>query len=215
MQLRQIVEMLLFLARADAEALLPSLVELDLAAWLDHHLRGWSAHPRHSDLRLEIDVDQTLSVRAQPPLMAQLLDNLLDNACKYSSLGSPIYVRLRRKEKSAVLTVEDHGCGISAEDLPHLCEPFFRSPRIRQLGKPGIGLGLAVVRRIATAFGGTLSVQSEVGRGSCFCVRLPLAHLDDYGEPGATVPCSSPQRGADASRSSQSEGAGVPLAFGD
>ena len=195
MQLRQIVEMLLFLARADAEAIQLSLVELDLAAWLDHHLRSWSAHPRQSDLRLEIDADQKFSVRAQPPLMAQLLDNLLDNACKYSSLGSPIYLRLRREEKSAVLTVEDYGCGISAEDLPHLCEPFFRSPCIRQLGKPGIGLGLAVVRRIATAFGGTLSVQSVVGRGSCFCVRLPLASLPDDGEPEGVSPRSESLQG--------------------
>jgi heavy metal sensor kinase len=178
-QLQQIVEMLLFLARADAEALLPSLVELDLAAWLNHHLRGWFALPRQIDLRLEIDAHQTLAVNAQPPLLAQLLDNLLDNACKYSSPGSPIYLRLRREEKFAVLAVEDSGCGISADDLPHLCEPFFRSPRIRQLGKPGIGLGLAVVRRIATAFGGTLSVQSVVGRGSCFSVRLPLASRAD------------------------------------
>jgi signal transduction histidine kinase len=189
-QLRQIVEMLLFLARADAEALQPSLVELELTAWLQRHLNNWAAHVRRPDLRLDVDSTQPLLVRAQPPLLAQLLDNLLDNSCKYSSGGAPIILRLRREVKCIMLEVEDKGCGISVEDLPHLCEPFFRSPRIRQLGKPGVGLGLAVVRRIATAFGGTLSVQSVVGRGSCFCVRLPLAR-DDLAAKEPAARCGS------------------------
>jgi two-component system OmpR family sensor kinase len=210
-QLRQLVEMLLFLARADAEAIQPSLVELDLAAWLDHHLRSWAAHPRQSDMRLDMDADRPLPVRAQPPLLAQLLDNLLDNACKYSPFGSAIILRLRREEKFVELTIEDNGCGIPVEDLPHLCEPFFRSQHIRLLDKPGIGLGLAVVRRIATAFGGTLSVQSVVGHGSYFCVRLPLASLPDGDEQGTSASCSSPQQGADA-RCSPSSGSTTPNA---
>ncbi|MHB1423851.1 MAG: sensor histidine kinase [Gemmataceae bacterium] len=201
-QLRQIVEMLLFLARADAEAIQPSLVELDLAAWLELYLRDRSAHPRQADFHLDVDLDQPRTVRAHPALLAQLLDNLLENACNYSSFASPIYLRLRRQEKSAVLAVEDRGCGISAEDLTHLCEPFFRSPRIRQSGKPGIGLGLAVVRRIATVFGGTLSVQSVVGRGSCFRLRLPLSseHLPREDEANVPAPPSGTEQPQGRSR---------------
>lgn len=189
-QLRQIVEMLLFLARADAEAIQPSLVELELTSWVQCHMSNWSAHARRPDLRLDMDATQPLLVRAQPPLLAQLLDNLLDNACKYSSAGTPIILRLRREEKYTLLAIEDKGCGIAVEDLPHLCEPFFRSPRIRELGKPGIGLGLAVVRRIATAFGGTLSVQSVVGQGSSFCVHLPQVG-DDKNAKTVNIPCDS------------------------
>ncbi len=174
-QLRQIVEMMLFLSRADAEAIRPNLIGLNLSAWIQLHLEAWSSHPRRADFRFDFVSDHALPILAQPPLLGQLLDNLLDNACKYSSPGTDIVLRLREEEKWVVLTVEDKGCGIPSEDLPHLSEPFFRSPHTRSLGKPGIGLGLTVVRRIAAAFGGTLNVQSLVGRGSTFSVLLPRA----------------------------------------
>jgi two-component system, OmpR family, sensor kinase len=174
LHLRQIVEMLLFLARADAEAALDALETVDLAVWLPAHLRRWSAHPRSADLHAAVSAG-SLPVRAQGPLLGQLLDNLLDNACKYSRPGTPITVRLQEEKGMAALSVEDGGCGVAAEDVPHIFEPFYRSASVRRLGRTGVGLGLAVARRIATAFGGTLTVDSTVGVGSRFTLRLPLA----------------------------------------
>jgi heavy metal sensor kinase len=174
LHLRQIVEMLLFLARADAEAALDALETVNLVVWLPAHLRRWSAHPRGSDLHAEVGAS-ALPVRVQAPLLGQLLDNLLDNACKYSRPGTPVTVRLQEEKSTVALTVEDRGCGIAAEDVPHVFEPFYRSASARRLGRTGVGLGLAVARRIATAFGGTLTVESTVGAGSRFTLRLPLA----------------------------------------
>ena len=82
----------------------------------------------------------------------------------------------------AILAVEDSGSGIPAEDLPRVFEPFYRSASGRRRSVPGVGLGLAIVHRIATAFGGTVAVRSDVGVGSRFEVRLPIS----LSAPGST-----------------------------
>jgi two-component system, OmpR family, sensor kinase len=171
-RLRQIVESQLFLARADAEAFGPLLEVVDLAEWLPEHLAAWRDHSRWPDFRCESPQGEAIMVATHPPLLAQLLDNLLDNAAKYSSPGAPIFVRWTADEAWVALTVEDAGSGIAPADLPHIFEPFFRSEQARRLGITGAGLGLAVAQRIATALGGTLSAESLESGGSRFIVRL-------------------------------------------
>ena len=109
-----------------------------------------------------------------PRLLAHLVDNLLDNACKYSKPGSPITLRLE-VGPPVKLSVEDAGQGIAAEDLPHIFEPFYRSAEARRQGIAGVGLGLAVVQRIARAFGGKTSATSAADKGTCFTLELPAA----------------------------------------
>ena len=174
LRLWRIVEALLFLARADAEVGMPELEQIDLPVWVADHLQGWSNHDRATDLHCPELAAQPVMVRSHPALLGQLLDNLLENACKYSPVGTPIHVELSVEAVSVVLTVEDEGDGIPADDLPHVFEPFYRSHQA-QLGHAGIGLGLAVVQRIAAALGGTMSVRSNPAQGSCFMLRLPLA----------------------------------------
>jgi signal transduction histidine kinase len=72
--------------------------------------------------------------------------------------------------------VSDEGLGISAEDVPHLCDPFYRSEEARRLGRPGVGLGLTVVQRIVTVLGGELRIDSKPGQGSRFSVDLPAVN---------------------------------------
>lgn len=173
LQLREIVEMLLFLARADAEARLPHLETINLSSWLEERTKAWSEHPRHADFLVEILPDQGLWVRVQTPLLAQLVDNLLDNACKYSEPGTTIRIKAWGEPGAVCLCVEDQGAGIHADDLPHLFEPFYRSPHARRHGVSGVGLGLAVARRIAEAFAGRVLVDSELGQGTRFTLQLP------------------------------------------
>jgi heavy metal sensor kinase len=172
-RLRQIVEALLFLARADAEAGVGELEEVDLAAWLPVHLASWSVHPRAADLRMESERGGPVLVRAQPLLLGQLLDNLLENAFKYSAPGAPVTVQLSRHANAAILAVHDSGDGIAPDELPHVFDPFYRSAEARRRGLAGTGLGLAIARRIATAFGGTLTVESQPGKGSRFSLNAP------------------------------------------
>jgi heavy metal sensor kinase len=191
-RLRQIVEMLLFLARADAEARLPDLQTLDLPRWLESHLDSWSAHPRAANLRVEAGPKGPLPVKAHPALLGQLVDNLLENACKYSEPGSPMRLRIEDGPGVASLSVEDTGCGIPAEDLPHIFEPFYRSAQARRLGQAGLGLGLAVAQRIALAFGGILTARSQVGKGSVFELRLPKEPTAEAPPSVPAVPCACP-----------------------
>ncbi len=173
-QLNRIVEMLLFLARADAEAKLPNLETIDLAAWVRIRLDAWNDHPRRDDLVVRA-ADVPVFVRAHPPLLGQLLDNLIENALKYCEPGSAVTIDVARQpDGQAVLAVEDAGPGIDPEDIDHLFEPFFRSPKVRRAGHDGFGLGLAVAHRIAVAFGGNLEASNiPDGHGARFTLTLP------------------------------------------
>jgi signal transduction histidine kinase len=170
--LSEIIDSLLFLARAEAEACCPDLRPIDLASWLPAHLRTWSNHDRGGDIRSEFPPPPVL-VNAHAPLLGQLLDNLLENACKYSPPGTPIRVAIRREPGHAVLSVEDRGIGLDPGELAHVFEPFYRTPSARLRGHPGVGLGLAVVHRIAANFTATVTAESEPGRGTRFVVRFP------------------------------------------
>jgi signal transduction histidine kinase len=165
--------MLLFLARADAEACLPDLESVNLDRFLAEHLTSWANHARGRDIRFELKTAENCSVRAQPALLRELVDNLIDNACKYSAPGTPITVSLFREPGQCSCSVKDNGVGINSVDLPHVFEPFYRSAITRQRGIPGVGLGLAVVERIARALGGKISLESSPGQSSCFTLSLP------------------------------------------
>jgi signal transduction histidine kinase len=173
--LTSLVEMLLFLARADAEAKLCGLESIELGPWVEEHLGLWRNHPRSGDVRLALPSDEPTTVCVHPPLLGQLLDNLLDNACKYSMPGSLIDVRVERSDDGVALSVEDHGHGIAPEDLPRIFEPFYRASAAVREGRAGVGLGLSVAQRIAMVFGGRLTATGELGRGTRFELMLPEA----------------------------------------
>ncbi|MBA4188142.1 MAG: histidine kinase, partial [Planctomycetaceae bacterium] len=142
--------------------------------WLSDHLAGvWSGHPRFADLRVEAPLEESIMIVAQPTLLGHALDNLLDNAFKYSVSGSPVCIEVVRGPDAVVIAVEDRGRGIAAEDMDRVFDPFFRAGEVKQAGIGGVGLGLAVTARIVTAFGGSVGVKGRPGGGSRFVVRFP------------------------------------------
>ena len=178
--LRRIVESLLFLARADSEGRLAGLEPIDLAAWLPEHLDSWAAHPRWNDLELVHTPDRPARVAGQAVLLGELVNNLIDNALKYSEPGTPVRILLENDGAMIRLVVEDHGIGIGQDDHAGLFRPFFRADQARRRGIAGLGLGLAVAARLARAFGGNITATSRAGEGSRFVVSLPAI------EPGPT-----------------------------
>jgi signal transduction histidine kinase len=174
-RLRRIVESLLFLARADAEAELPAGDRVDLTQWLPAHVRSWAHHPRFGDLVVATDGPGPVGAQVHPVLLGELVNILLDNACKHSPPGRPVTIRLQHGGKGIELSVRDEGPGIDEADVPHLFRPFFRSAQAHRSGVEGLGLGLAIARRLADALGATLTVNSRLGHGSCFTLRLPPA----------------------------------------
>ena len=158
---------------------------MELDRWVAGYLADRHATGEPGELVRSVLQADGARVRAHPPLLGQLLDNLLDNAREHGGSETPIVLETTREGRGVILAVEDAGLGIQPEDLPHIFEPFYRSAQARRRGISGVGLGLAVVHRIAVAFGGTVSVRSEPGRGCRFEVRLiamePIARIG--GEP--------------------------------
>jgi signal transduction histidine kinase len=173
--LSKIVESLLFLSRANAEASLTALEIVCLSSWLPEQIEALSDHQRAADLLFSCRNSEPTYVRAHPALLGELLSVLVDNACKYSAPGSPIAIALERDGRDALIQVADRGRGIAEADLRQVFAPFFRSEDARRLGIDGTGLGLSIARRLARLFGGDLSVTSQPGFGTCFSLRLPLA----------------------------------------
>jgi signal transduction histidine kinase len=107
----------------------------------------------------------------------RMLSNLLSNALKFTPAGGRVHVALRSLPESIVIEVEDTGCGIPEDHIPHIFERFYRVPAQETSAnpEPGLGLGLSFVAWIAKAHGGTIRVDSAPGKGTRFTVLLPAA----------------------------------------
>ncbi|MDX2137092.1 MAG: response regulator [Chloroflexota bacterium] len=115
------------------------------------------------------------AVTVDPKFVQHIVTNLISNAIKYSPPGSEIHVRALVENEEVILSVQDAGIGIAQHDLTHVFEPFFRADNARYT--KGTGLGLALVKQAVDICGGTISVTSELGTGSCFTVHLPNGNV--------------------------------------
>jgi len=136
-----------------------------------------------SSLEREIQLDLPnpdhtpgLVALADPDRLRQVLLDLIENAHKYSPQGRPVTVRLRHDGNEAVVEVVDQGIGIPEEDVAKVFERFHRAANASI--SSGSGLGLSIVQLLVEAMGGQVSVQSELGEGSTFTVRLPFATVE-------------------------------------
>ncbi|WP_186030818.1 sensor histidine kinase [Burkholderia gladioli] len=108
-----------------------------------------------------------------PDMLLRALVNLLDNAIKYSAPATRIEVRLALRADDVAIGIEDQGCGIAAEAMPHLFEPFFQVGGTRGDPALGVGLGLPFVRAVVARHGGAVEASSTPGVGSRFTIALP------------------------------------------
>jgi len=131
-------------------------------------------------MRLEVtlsDEAAALPVRADPGAVEQILYNLVDNACKYAAAAKEpvIHIAAARDGRSACLRIRDHGPGIPHAESGKLFRPFSKSAKEAAQSAPGVGLGLALSRRLARQMGGDLTLDEAAKDGACFELRLPLA----------------------------------------
>lgn len=109
-------------------------------------------------------------------MLQEVLYNLCENAVKYNSNGGTVQVSVRREEQQAVVCVRDSGIGIPKEHHDRIFERFYRVDKSRSKETGGTGLGLSIVKHIVQAHGGHLTIESEIGQGSCICAVFPLSN---------------------------------------
>jgi len=124
--------------------------------------------------KITIGREEDLTVKGDTHRLRQLLVNLVDNAIRYTPEGGDITLSLFQDGDCACLEVSDTGIGIEPEHLEHIFDRFYRTDKARSRAKGGIGIGLAIVKRIAEQHGGTVTVTSEPGKGTTFTVTLKL-----------------------------------------
>jgi signal transduction histidine kinase len=134
-------------------------------------------------LTMEVDAARVPPVRGSGRDLSLLVRNLLDNAIRYTGSSGTVVASVSSDNGSVVLRVSDTGSGIPSKELSRVFERFYRVDRARSRETGGTGLGLAIVRHVAENHGGTVTVESELGRGSAFEVRLPSA-ISEETEPG-------------------------------
>jgi signal transduction histidine kinase len=172
-RLNSVVEDLLLMARMEGNALsaLPSRV--DLAEVLHDAAPALSELAARAGNQCTVAPAVPLWVEGYESLLFRLVFNLAENAIKFTPSGGTIEVTLVQADGSAVLQVEDNGPGIAPEAQEHIFNRFYRGDPSRE--GSGTGLGLALVRAIVELHQGQIHLSSELGKGSCFRVTLPLA----------------------------------------
>jgi signal transduction histidine kinase len=199
-RLLRLVGDLLFLARIQSGSLQLEFGETDLTEVIENAIE--ETRPAATAKRITL----TLSARPLPRLradgirLAQLAANLLSNAVKFTPEEGSVAITVRTDGGIALLTIADTGIGISADDQRHVFERFYRAPTVADRAIQGTGLGLTISKAIVEAHDGSISVQSDPGRGTTVLVRIPLGLAS---EPG--VPAQQPGRG----RAAESAAAGL------
>jgi signal transduction histidine kinase len=173
-RLLRLVGDLLFVARLQSGKLPVNLDEADLPEIT--RLGVESARPvaDGKDISITLSCSPVPHLVADPERLAQLLDNLLSNAIKFTPRGGRVTVAVGVEDGTATLDVHDTGLGISASDQEHVFERFFRTRTASTRAIAGTGLGLAISKAIVDAHNGTISLSSEMGKGTTFRIRLPL-----------------------------------------
>ena len=170
-----LIQQLLQLSRTmDKEAVMEK-ERLDLSALCRDMVDEYSKVAEEQGIEMEANIENQIFFNGDQTLLIRMMANLLTNAVKYNEAPGTVWMTLSRNEKNTVITVSDDGIGISEEDQKNIFNRFYKADRSRAHEGDSFGLGLAMVRWIAEAHGGEISVESTLGQGSVFTVILPEA----------------------------------------
>jgi two-component system phosphate regulon sensor histidine kinase PhoR len=195
LRLNALVEDLLVLARLESRRDEMQFEEMDLHECISGIAMDWAAKMAKKGVALVLAIGDDIPVISVDPLrLEQVLNNLVDNALKYTPAQGVITIQASRQGGFVILCVEDTGAGIPPVDLPHIFERFYRADKARSREMGGTGLGLSIVKHIAHAHGGTVRAESTLGEGTAIILELPVerkapakAEDDLFSEDGAGV----------------------------
>jgi signal transduction histidine kinase len=177
-EIDQLIEDILTTARLDADHAPVTREPISVGELADRAASRFTA--KHPGRRLEREVDDAeRAIECDAVLLRRALDNLLDNAAKYSEATAPVKFAVHPNGESVSFEIVDRGIGMSREELERAGTPFWRADGSRARRTGGVGLGLALARRIARAHGGDVSLSSTPGRGTT--ARLDIPTLREVG----------------------------------
>jgi len=177
-QLLRLIDDLLEVVRLEGGALNLSLSEISLEKLAQGMAESMRSLAESKKVELHFSAgDESLCVWGDESRLERVLLNLLGNAVKFTPPGGTVRVECRRDGASAIVSVRDTGPGIPAEDQPFIFDRFRQAKNTSEMSHQGVGLGLSLVRELANAHEGDVELQSEVGEGSTFTVRLPLREI--------------------------------------
>ena len=174
-RLTLLVEELLAFARLDAGQERGRTERVLLNTLADEAMRRMEPIARAREIAFTIDASGPVHVKVVPGSVSLVLDNLLDNAIKFSPVGGGVTVSLARSGEQAILRVRDHGPGVRSDELLRVFERFYRGPSARTGSTPGIGLGLALAQATVQAHGGCIAAANAPDGGAVFEARWPAA----------------------------------------
>ena len=186
-RLARLTEDLLMLSKMDAERLELEIRRLSVSQLIESCLETAQRRATEKDLRISVNMPQRLpDIAGDRRRLAEVLQNLLDNAIQYTLPGGQIMVSAETGEDEVIVTVSDTGIGIPKADQPRIFERFYRVDVARSREAGGTGLGLAIAKHLVDVHGGRLWVESEVSQGSQFHFSVPVY------DPKLTTPRSIP-----------------------
>jgi two-component system phosphate regulon sensor histidine kinase PhoR len=178
-RLDALVRDLLDLSRVERGAL--DIEPVDMVGLVKELAESYADRAEERRIRLRTELLPGSRLRGDRAQLGLMLSNLVDNALRYTAPRGIVRIRLESLEHKVILQVADTGEGIPASELPRIFERFYRVDKARARRTGGTGLGLAIVRHVAESHGGTVTVESKVGKGSTFTITLPV------GGPPATA----------------------------
>ena len=174
-RLTHLINNVLDFSRMDARSKEYNFVEADLVELVQSSLKAYKYHIRDLGFEIESELpDNMLMLKMDKDAISQVLLNLLSNAVKYSDDRKNIRVELYHDSTSALISVSDHGVGIAKDELKKIFDKFYRVTASKGKESRGSGLGLTLAKHIIEAHKGKIEVESEVGKGSRFTIRIPL-----------------------------------------
>lgn len=180
-RLNLLVEDLLIIARLESRRERLNVEPIEPRSLIEDMVSDWTAIAAKKDIELRAETELGApEFEADAFRIEQVMNNLVENAIKYTDAGGSVVVRALACEAGIEIRVEDTGIGLTPQDLPHIFERFYRADKSRAREQGGTGLGLSIVKHLAGLHGGTVHAESTYGKGTAIILRLPLL------QPGST-----------------------------
>ena len=176
----QLIHTWLRVISVDIGKIRENFVPVSISTTISKAIESTQTHAMRKDIELLTTIEDPLGlVNGDEGTLVEALVNLIGNAIKYSRIGSQIHVKAKQENGNIIISVIDTGVGISNEDLPYIFNDFY-SGKPGPVAEKGSGIGLAITQRIIEAHDGSISVESELGKGSTFKICLPVLEKDVY-----------------------------------